>query len=656
MAKVEDLIKNIPDAQLRGEIAHEVAKLKSEKKFGLVFEEHLPEQVLLPGLPIKPGARVVKRGAESEIFSVLAPNDGKRGGRFRIARETDGQEEVASTRELVVIKKFGEPIYPTLVSVDRVTRAPGKPYHTVINAENFHALQLLLYCYEGQVDVIYIDPPYNTGARDWKYNNRYVDSADQYRHSKWLSMMKKRLLLAKRLLRRDGVLVVTIDDNENDHLQLLLEALTPERLLTTVVIVHNPRGNVSNNFAKTHEYALFLITRGTSAIGRKIKENLSPRKLRRWGHNSTRKARPTMFYPIYVKDGKISRIGDRPSSARFHPTGKNVAMLDGEIEVWPIDQKGVERRWNFSRDTIEDELDRIVAIENGDGEVDLFLTEEETTPKTVWTGGDLEAGKHGASLVKAVVGREFPFPKSVYAVQKCIELVVGDRPNAVVLDFFAGSGTTLHATCILNSQDGGNRKCILVTNNEVEEKLAKNLKTKGFWPGDSQFEREGIAESVTWPRCKYAINGKRDNGTRLTGTYLDGREMKDGFTENAEYFKLDFLDPSEVAYGDRFEAIVPILWLMAGAKGSLQPERGSRGAGRWFIPKESPYAVLIQEDYFAEFKRELKERPDITHVLLVTDSEEAYREMIAELPGAPQTKMLYKSYLENFRINTERNL
>jgi adenine-specific DNA-methyltransferase len=172
MAKIEDLIKNVPDAKLRDEIAREVAKLKSEKKFGLVFEEHLPEQVLLPELPIKPGARVVKRGSESEVFTVIAAEEGKRAAnRFRIVRESDGQEEFAAAKELVVIKKFGEPIYPTLVPVDRVTRAPGKPYHTIINAENFHALQLLLYCCEGQVDVIYIDPPYNTGARDWKYNN-----------------------------------------------------------------------------------------------------------------------------------------------------------------------------------------------------------------------------------------------------------------------------------------------------------------------------------------------------------------------------------------------------------------------------------------------------------------------------------------------------
>ncbi|MGI0016936.1 MAG: hypothetical protein ACREBU_26235 [Nitrososphaera sp.] len=129
--------------------------------------------------------------------------------------------------------------------------------------------------------------------------------------------------------------------------------------------------------------------------------------------------------------------------------------------------------------------------------------------------------------------------------------------------------------------------------------------------------------------------------------------MKEGFAENIEYFKLDFLDPDEVAYGEKFEAILPILWLMAGAQGERET---SRGYAKWFIPKNSPYAVLIKEEYFAEFKRELKQRQDITHVFLVTDSEEAYRDYITELPGSPKTKMLYKSYLDNFRINTEKNL
>src|SRR5207245_1436142 len=126
--------------------------------------------------------------------------------------------------ELVVVRNFGDAIYPALVPVDRVERGgPNKPWHLLINADNFHAVQLLLYCYEGKVDVIYMDPPYNTGARDWKYNNDYVDRTDSFRHSKWLSMIKKRMQLAKRLLKPNGILVVAIDDHEVHHLRTLME-------------------------------------------------------------------------------------------------------------------------------------------------------------------------------------------------------------------------------------------------------------------------------------------------------------------------------------------------------------------------------------------------------------------------------------------------
>jgi adenine-specific DNA-methyltransferase len=167
MARLEDLIKDVADPRLRNQIATELSKLKARKKFGLVFEEHLPEVVELPGLSIKVGARVAKRKNKlAGFFTVTSLLSGKR---VSIVPERGGAEETAAGEELVVVKKFGEPMYPALVQVDRLQRVPGKPYHTLINADNFHALQVLLYSYEGRVDVIYIDPPYNTGARDWKY-------------------------------------------------------------------------------------------------------------------------------------------------------------------------------------------------------------------------------------------------------------------------------------------------------------------------------------------------------------------------------------------------------------------------------------------------------------------------------------------------------
>ena len=200
MAKIEDLIAHIADERLQKAIALEVKALKRTKKFGLVFEEHLPETVRLPRLPIREGDLVaLKRETGNQLWRVryihndMASCD-QAAESHPQPKETGKEFPVA---ELVVVRSFGDPIYPALVPMDRMARGgPDKPWHILINADNFHALQLLLYCYEGKVDVIYIDPPYNTGARDWKYNNDYVDKADSFRHSKWLAMMRRRLRLA----------------------------------------------------------------------------------------------------------------------------------------------------------------------------------------------------------------------------------------------------------------------------------------------------------------------------------------------------------------------------------------------------------------------------------------------------------------------------
>jgi adenine-specific DNA-methyltransferase len=272
MAAIEDLIKQVADPGLREQLATEVARLKATKKFGLVFEEHLPELVRLPALPVRNGVRVVKkddnRGTTYRVLSTI------NGQRIKIVPEAGGAEEVVERGSVVVAKAFGEPMYPALVPVDAVERAPGKPWHVLINAENYHALQLLLYGYEGKVDVIYIDPPYNTGARDWKYNNNFVDKTDQYRHSKWLSMMKKRLGLARRLLSPDGVLIVTIDENEFHHLMLLLDSTYPEYEKQAATAVINPGGTFGNNLSSVHEYVIYCIPAGRDIVrGRPLTED-----------------------------------------------------------------------------------------------------------------------------------------------------------------------------------------------------------------------------------------------------------------------------------------------------------------------------------------------------------------------------------------------
>ncbi len=220
MAAINDLIAQIQDAELRNKIEQEVNRMNKQKKFGLVFEEHLPECTPLYEMPVNCGSNVaLKSGNINDIYRVIAINNEK-----ALCIKDDEQAEW-NIADLVVVAKFGEPIYPYLKQIDCVCNAPDSDlWHTLIEADNYHALQLLEYLYAGKVDCIYIDPPYNTGAKDWKYNNDYVDGNDSYRHSKWLSMMQKRLKLAKRLLNpKDSVLIVTIDEKEYLHLGCLLE-------------------------------------------------------------------------------------------------------------------------------------------------------------------------------------------------------------------------------------------------------------------------------------------------------------------------------------------------------------------------------------------------------------------------------------------------
>jgi len=723
MARLEDLIKDIADARLRTQIASEVGKLKARKKFGLVFEQHLPEIVQLPGLPVNPGARVAKRTDKSAgFFLVTGVVNGKK---VSIMPERGGAEEVALRSELVVVKRFGEPMYPALVPVEAIVRAPGKPFHTLINADNFHALQVLLYCYEGSVDAIYIDPPYNSGARDWKYNNDYVDRADQYRHSKWLSMMKRRLELAKRLLRPDGVLIVTIDENEVGHLSVLLESIFPEYFRHMVSAVINPKGTGKLNFARVDEYLFFCVPNlgKTSVIkgiptdsgltgapgegamfypssqphlegmetddeGEDAEDELEngeaedeidideledkdlpfpPEEIGEWelrharrrgSESSYRHQRQNQFYPIYidVKKKKVVRTGPALLPLDKHPKAEK---SNGLLAIWPIDKDKNERCWRFISPKMQELIDagrvRLGQFNAATDSWTLNIWErkpESKKLKTVWWKKSHDAGTHGTTLLHTILGRRasFPFPKSIYSVADALAAVVRTRPDALILDFFAGSGTTLQSTCMLNTIYGGQRRCILVTNNEVDAKLSARLEKDSVEPGSAEYEKHGICASVTWPRVQAVLTGQRKDKSKLPGRYLDGRAMSLGFDENAQYFKLDFLDPADVGRGERYEAILPILWMMAGAAG--EPEL-TKGSGKYHFPKGSPFCVLLKEDHFKEFSAKLAARPDITHVFLVTDSVEAFYEMSGQLGRRKRSVQLYKSYLDNFKINLE---
>jgi len=716
MANIEDLIAHIPDERLRRAIAAEVRALKRTKKFGLVFEEHLPETVRLPNLPVHPGELVaMKREHRNDLWRVTSITGGVASCQSAVKGHPSGSETTASfpIEDLVVVRNFGDPIYPKLVPIDRVERGgQDRPWHMLINSDNYHALQLLLYAYAGEVDVIYIDPPYNSGARYWKYNNDYVDATDAFRHSKWLSMMQKRLVLAKRLLKRDGVLIVTIDENEVYHLGMLLEQIFDNYLRHQVTVVINPKGTGKVNFGRTDEYVLFCVPdSGTSIINGKWLTDLATvqeddeeegdadgdeeddddeilpagepdilawdrpfppeeadawelRHARRRGNESSyRHQRPNQFYPIWINEeaGAVVEIGDSLPLDATPAFSVNGAL----VPVWPIDKEGNHRCWRLVPSSMRDVLSAgrlVLGQQNkktGSWTLNIWYRKNKTKKvKTVWWHPRHDAGTHGTSLLHRLLGRRhaFPFAKSLYAVRDALLTVIADRPNALVLDFFAGSGTTAHAVALINAQLGGERRVILVSNNEPGEKRALQLEREGLFQGDPAFEAEGICESVTWPRCKTAIAGRRDDGTVLYGKYQRTNsewkdvKLEDGFNENFEYFRLEFVAPAEVARGDAFQAILPVLWMMAGCRGAREDSKGSQP---WFIPKRSPFAVLIREKEFLAFRAKLTARLDIEWVFLVTDSEENFATMRSALGHRMKCVQLYKSYLENFRLNTQ---
>lgn len=701
MAKIEDLVAQIPDERLKKAIGAEVRELKKNKKFGLVFEEHLPETVRLPKLPVKEGELVAKkRDTGNDLWRVKTI----RKGIATLERAVEGYPLLSDIgvevplAELVVVRSFGDPIYPALVPVDRVARGgPDKPWHMLINADNFHALQLLLYAYEGKVDVIYIDPPYNTGARDWKYNNDYVDKTDSFRHSKWLSMMKKRLLLAKRLLRQTGVMIVTIDEHEVQHLGVLLEQIFPDYSRQMVTIVINEKGVAQGKLSRVEEYAFFCF--GPKAdIPPQNDDLLAPDRkdskrfsLPRWewllrgGTNSRRADRKQLFFPVTI-DPSVPKIVDFGDPLPLDQQPK-LEKKDEMRVAWPFRTDGSLGNWRVSPGTLRDYLKKgyvklggydasrktwtilylgkkaqrqiesgaikIAGRDEKTGAVSLeFTAGEQRQIKTVWHRSGHDSGNYGSTMLRTILGEGgvFAFPKSLYAVRDTLRVVSSHQPKAIILDFFGGSGTTLHATALLNNETGGSRQCILVTNNEVTDKVEAKLLEQDIFQGDPEFEKHGVAESVAWPRCRSVVTGHRLDGKQLEGDYLHGRAMSEGFDENLEYFRLDFLDPDEVARGDAFKAIVPILWMVAGCRGEREESKGSTP---WFIPKHSPFAVLIQEKQFRAFRAKLAERKDIEWVFLITDSEENFGQMRRTLGRKYECVQLYKSYLENFRINTQ---
>lgn len=678
MAAINDLIARIQDPELRLRMEKEVKELTKHKKFGLVFETHVPEMTLLYDYPISRGCKVIrkvdddKKLTEDILWEVVCVSRDVATCRHTVT----GKEQQVSCQDLICVAKNGEPIYPCLKYMDSVQNAPDSDlWHTLIEAENFHALQLLAYLYPQQVDCIYIDPPYNSGATDWKYNNNYVDGSDSYRHSKWLSMIESRLLLAKKLLNpKNSVLIVTIDEKEYLHLGCLLEEMFPEANIQMVSSVIAQSGVARNNsFYRTNEF-IYIVQFGDSAVqklplpdewklGKKKSQGalgIVWNQLRRTGTNSLRTDRQNLFYPIIFNEnasqildtGEAMPLAEHPSSV--------IEKKNNHLYLWPIKPNGIEGNWQLGRDEFLSRLEKgyvkwgkildtgisvtflkrgsIQKIEKKEVElvgrdvvsgtvlVDNSNYSRYYIPGTQWNIANHDASYKGTQLLSKFIGNRFPFPKSLYAVHDAIRFFVANNPNALILDFFSGSGTTLHAVNLLNKEDGGHRRCIMVTNNEVSVEEEKALRAKGLHKGDEEWEKFGIARYVNWPRTKCSILGVDVNGQPIKGDYITSNTEEKVVKRSIKQISLDLKDDSmDTKLKKQIVALI-------GDK--KMPQNAVKAECPFLVTEEANKAILFDVTKIDDFMEEVHDDVDVIYI--VTSNNKAFNAAKRELKELPE--------------------
>lgn len=694
MAAINDLIARIQDPELRMRIEKEVKDLTKQKKFGLVFENHIPEMTLLYDYPISRGCKVIRKSdddkklSEDILWMVMKINKGK----ATCVHTATNEEQTFDISELICVAKNGEPIYPCLKFVDSVQNAPDSDlWHTLIEADNYHALQLLAYLYPGMVDCIYIDPPYNSGATDWKYNNNYVDGNDSYRHSKWLAMMESRLLLAKKLLNpNDSVLIITIDEKEYNHLGCLLEELFSEAKIQMVSICNMP-GGVSrlDEFSRCDEYAYFVKIGKSSPMRLTLGEewlngvkNTSKTKvhwegLLRTGTNNMRSHRPNLFYPVLVsQDGKKFLGAGDPLSLNEDKNG--YLPPEGAKAIWPIHLDGTEGCWRIGKNTLIELYNNHVVrlggftprgmainyLKNGefakvlngmykikgikeDNSYDLDDSNYNPTfiPATQWVISTHDASRHGSGMLLRIFNdKRFSFPKSLYAVHDSIRFFVADKPNALILDFFAGSGTTLHAVNLLNREDGGHRRCIMVTNNEVSADEETAFRARGLHKGDEEWEKFGIARYVNWPRTKCSIEGIDVNGQPINGEYITSNTQE--IMQKRVIKQLSF----DIPVGRQgFNVKKQIVALINDKK---MPQNSVTDECPYIVKEDASTAILFDINSFDDFFEEIHE--DIETIYVVSSNNKAFNAVkreLNELPERTKTVPVTFPMSEGFKAN-----
>lgn len=669
MAHIDYLIERITDETLRGQIADEVAKILERTSFGIVFQRHSPEDIEVPGIAPRQGDKVRLRNDTSKREHVVVS---ARGGKAHVVPNdapADNNSVAAPQphqyEELVVVKDFSSHIFPGLAHVESVTQGGDKPAHVVIEAENFHALKTLKYTHERAIDAIYIDPPYNTGADDWSYNDRYVSQTDTYRHSKWLSFMDRRLRAAKTLLKPTGVIIVSIGDEEQHRLRMLMDKVFGAGNFISNVVWQGGRKNNSRYVSNGADYML-IYAKNEAALAEEDTRWREPKTglrtvleaaRRIWLEADEDHAVATVAWRKWLRgfkaEGSASDAVTRFNSLDSH--GRPI-RTDGDLRS-PAPRKNLQydilhpstglpvrmhpNGWAYSRARM-DEFIAEGRVHFGPDEtsgIGRIAYLDESGDQVAESVFERDRNPSGKRLTSILGEKRFPYPKDHEVLMRWLDLVA--PRDAVILDFFGGSGSTTEAVMRLNTRDGGTRQSILVTNNEVSSTVAAHLRSEGHLPGDATWEAQGVFERVTKPRIESAVRGKR----------LDGTTFDSPLEENVDFFRLTYEDENRVELGQRFDAIAPLLWLKAGGRGPIVRRDGDAA---FAAPADATYGVLFDTAKAREFAAVLAAREEPpAHKFIVAKSESEFQAAVDYLPPEQRfaTTRLYADYLHSFKIN-----
>jgi adenine-specific DNA-methyltransferase len=666
-SSLERYLAEITDPVLRENLAREIGGM--QRQFGLVFERHHPEGIRLPKHTLKRGSKVVISGAKDSVFYRVHRLNRETG--TAIIVDADGNQSEHPVTSLAVAKEFGDVMYPGLRKLSEIRRGdPDAPVHTVINGENYHALEALQYTHAGKVDLIFIDPPYNTGAADWKYNDRYVDSKDGYRHSKWLSFVEKRLLICKTLLKPTGVIVMAIDDNEHARLKLLADQIFGEGSFLANLVWQGVVKNDAQYSGGGLDYMLVYardraVLDRSGARWRESKSGvLEIEQAGRvaWEESSHDQRKATQLLREWwssLPKTHPSKVGGRSTTNFKHVDGEvrpGCVYAEGDLAkpdnagyryevLHPLTNKPVrspKNGWRWSEARMRSEI-AAGMVHFGPTEESLpyskrFLDEssEQAVSPTFYV-----ARRSASQHLEVVLGdKRFPFPKDHNVLMRWLRMIT--PKDSVVVDFFAGSGTTAESVIRLNAEDGGTRQAILVTNNELAKADDTRLRKAGHKPGDDEYEALGVFHHVTKPRLETVVTGVRQDGS----TYSTGLDA------NIAFFELTYLDEPDIVRGAAFNDLAGLFWLKAGGLGgTVELTAGARADG-FAISESGRTAVLFTPGRAQALAEKLAATEHtISHLFIVTDSEAQGDEAATHFPGGITVERIYGSYLEAFQVN-----